>query len=144
MKDIERELMNSVGRIWFAMKRFGRRKISEMDTGLTFDQMLVLFTLEKDEGLMIGALAEKTDRDRTTTSRMVSGLEKKSLVLRVPDRDDNRQKLIYLTRSAKELMDSLEPVRREFAQFVYGGIRKEDIEKAVETLGQMADNLERE
>ena len=138
------DLMEGVGRVWLLLKRFGRKKISELDIGLTFDQMLVLFTLNNHEGLKIGKIADMTDRDRTTTSRMITGLEKKNLVLRVPDRDDNRQKLIYLTRSAKDMLDGLEPLREEFARTVFKGLSPAEIEKTTKLLNTVADNLERD
>lgn len=136
------DLIDGVGRVWLLLKRFGRQKISELDFGLTFDQMLVLFTLDNHEGLKIGDIAEKTDRDRTTTSRMITGLEKKNLVLRVPDRDDHRQKLIYLTRTAKELLDGLTPLRKEFMETVFKGMSEADIDRTTEILNRVADNLE--
>jgi DNA-binding MarR family transcriptional regulator len=138
------DLMEGVGRVWLLLKRFGRKRISELDIGLTFDQMLVLFTLDKHEGLKIGDVAEMTDRDRTTTSRMITGLEKKNLVLRVPDREDNRQKLIYLTRSARDIMDGLEPLRKEFEISVFKGLSPEELKKTGEILNRVADNLERD
>ncbi len=140
--DRQRDLMEGVGRVWLLLKRYARKKIAELDIGLTFDQMLVLFTLEKREGLKIGDLADLTDRDRTTTSRMVSGLEKKNLVLRVPDQKDNRQKLIYLTHSAKEIIKSMGPLKMEFRKTLFKGLDPADIEKTAELLNRVADNLE--
>ena len=138
-----RDIIEGIGRVWLCMRRYGRRKISEIDIGLTFDQMLVLFTIHNHEGVKIGDIADLTDRDRTTTSRMISGLEKKSLVIRVPDRNDNRQKMIYLTRSAKELLDGLDPARKDFEREIFKGIKKADIDKAAEILNKVADNLEK-
>lgn len=142
MMDRKRDLIEGVGRLWLLLKRYGRRKIAELDIGLTFDQMLVLFTLNNHEGLKIGDLAEMTDRDRTTTSRMVSGLEKKNLVLRVPDRTDQRQKMIYLTHTAKQMLEGLEPLKAEFSKTIFKGLNPADIEMTGELLNKVADNLE--
>lgn len=135
-------MIEGIGRVWLLLRRFGRKKISELDTGLTFDQMLVLFTLYNNEGMKIGDIADLTDRDRTTTSRMISGLEKKNLILRVPGHDDNRQKLIYLTRSAKDLLEGLEPLKKEFERTMFKGIKKADMDKVAKMLNKVADNLE--
>ncbi|MBN1212585.1 MAG: MarR family transcriptional regulator [candidate division Zixibacteria bacterium] len=138
----KRDMIEGIGRVWLLLRRFGRKKISELDTGLTFDQMLVLFTLYNNEGMKIGDIADLTDRDRTTTSRMISGLEKKNLILRVPGHDDNRQKLIYLTRSAKDLLEGLEPLKKEFERTMFKGIKKADMDKVAKMLNKVADNLE--
>lgn len=138
------DLLEGVGRVWLLAKRTGRKKMLETNIGLTFDQMLVLFVLYSHEGSKIGDIAEMTDRDRTTTSRMITGLEKKSLVLRIPDPQDNRQKLIYLTRSAKEILDGLKPIRERFKKDVFKGISPADIEYTAKILRTVADNLERD
>ncbi|MEW5923126.1 MAG: MarR family transcriptional regulator [Candidatus Zixiibacteriota bacterium] len=140
--DKKANLMEGIGRTWLLLKRYGRKMISEMNMGLTFDQMLVLFALEKNEGMKIGDIAELTDRDRTTTSRMISGLERKNYLLRVASREDNRQKLIYLTQAGRDILDGLAPMKEDFIKILFKGISTADIEKTAEIVFKVAKNLE--
>ena len=140
--DKKANLMEGIGRTWLLLKRYGRRMIAEMNMGLTFDQMLVLFALDKNEGMKIGDIAELTDRDRTTTSRMISGLERKNYLLRVASRVDNRQKLIYLTRAGRDILDGLAQVKDDFIKLIFKGISTTDIEKTAEIVLKVAKNLE--
>nr|MBN2277384.1 MarR family transcriptional regulator [candidate division Zixibacteria bacterium] len=137
------DIMDGVGRVWLLLKRYGRKRFSEINFDFTFEQAMVLFILRMEEGLKIGEIAERTDRDRTTTSRMINGLEKKNLVVRVPDQNDSRQKLIYLTRQAKDQMTSMDTLRKQFAAEVFRDIGKKDILKAAEILHKIADNIGR-
>ena len=140
--DKKANLMEGIGRTWLLLKKYGRRMITEMNMGLTFDQMLVLFALDKHEGMKIGDIAELTDRDRTTTSRMISGLERKNYLLRVASREDNRQKLIYLTRAGRDILDGLAQVKEDFIKLIFKGISTADIEKTAEIVLRVAKNLE--
>ena len=140
--DQKTTLMEGIGRTWLLLKKYGRRMITEMNMGLTFDQMLVLFALDKHEGMKIGDIAELTDRDRTTTSRMISGLERKNYLLRVASREDNRQKLIYLTRAGRDILDGLAQVKEDFIKLIFKGISTADIEKTAEIVLRVAKNLE--
>ncbi|MDX9859144.1 MAG: MarR family transcriptional regulator [candidate division Zixibacteria bacterium] len=138
------DIVGGVGRLWLLFKRHGRRIFSDLNLGFTFEQAMVLFILNAEEGLTIGRIAEQTDRDRTTTSRMINGLEAKNLVVRVPGRDDNRQKRIYLTRLAKEVLERLNHLKVDFDKSLLEGIDPADIIKATEVLYKMADNIEKE
>ncbi len=129
-------------RVWLTSKRWASKKIKERDFDLTFEQIMILHILEIEEGLRISDIAEKSDRDRTTTSRMIGGLERRNLVVRVPDPQDERQKRVYLTRLAHDRLSELDELRDEFKNTVIGSISKADQELTMRVLNQLADRLE--
>jgi DNA-binding MarR family transcriptional regulator len=122
-------------------KQFGRTKLKELKFGLTFEQLMVLFILEETDGLDLGELAVRTDRDRTTTTRMIDGLEKANMVLRVTDRQDARRKLVYLTPEGRRKLDALGSHAQQFDQSFYGGVSVNDTRTTVTTLKAMIANL---
>ena len=119
-----------------------RSKLSNMTYNLTFEQISILHILEEQEGSNLGLLAEKADRERTTISRMIDGLEKRNLVLRVPDKDDKRQKLLYLTNLGQERLEQMKPIGEEFNKSIYKGIDKEEVEATLATLKKILKNIE--
>ena len=44
---------------------------------------------------------------------MLDRLEKREIIVRVPDKKDGRQKLIHLTKKGKDLEEKLEPLNEE-------------------------------
>jgi len=135
------DLPKLIGGAWMNLRRIGRKLFQELESDLTFDQGLVIFILQEEDGASIGEIAEKSDRDRTTTSRMISGLEKKGLVIRVIDQQDSRQKLIYLTRKAKEFWKNMDDKRVEFTEAINQGILYQDIKCTADTLAKIITNL---
>ena len=138
------DLVAGAARVYLCAKRFGRKMLSSMDYELTFEQSMILFIMDKHEGIRVRDIAEHSDRDSTTTSRMVAGLEKRGLVLRVPDPNDERQKLVYLTPLAKKRLDELKEMRDEFESGLYGDADRAKVVEAAELLHQIADRLENE
>jgi DNA-binding MarR family transcriptional regulator len=132
-----------VGKTWFALKRLGRRKLADIGSDLTLEQLMIMHQLLDQDGIRIRDLADCADRDRTTTSRMIDGLEKRGMVVRVPDRQDARQKLVYLTRTARERLDEMSKLREEIFGDMYQQVGMENIALATETLLKVADNLEK-
>ncbi|MCP4714323.1 MAG: winged helix-turn-helix transcriptional regulator, partial [Deltaproteobacteria bacterium] len=55
-------------------------------------------------------LADRLYKDKAAITRLVHGLERRGLVRREEDRDDRRQKKIYLTAKGEALMQQLFPI----------------------------------
>jgi DNA-binding MarR family transcriptional regulator len=136
-------LMSAIAHTWLMTRQQGRKLLAEENYDLTFEQILVLHILEEEEGLNLGTIAEKTDRERTTTSRMIDGLEKRNLVVRIPDKTDKRRKLLYLTNLGKERIMQLRPLAEKFVKTLYINISNEEIEATLDTLNKVLKNLEK-
>lgn len=144
MKDFKEKfiLFNAVGRLWFALKRWGRQYLSDLKYDLTMEQLIVLSILDAaEDGLPIKVLAELVERERTTISRMIDGLEKRNLVLRVNDKRDNRQKLVYLTHLAREKLKEIISLEKILKDTAFAKIDMVDVLRTEEILHKIADNL---
>lgn len=138
----EAPFFKSLGTCFMALKRCSTRLLSRKSFDLSMEQIMVLFILRHEEGLHLTQLAEKCDRDKTTTTRMIAGLEKRNLVVKVPGKTDTRQKLIYLTHLAKEKLKELAPFAEEMQSIAMNGLDPGDVELAQDVLDKMANNLE--
>lgn len=140
-KDCHDEYISLSAKIWLTAKHHFKNILKEKKYDLTFEQILVLYILDETEGMNLGAVAEKADRERTTISRMVDGLEKRNLVVRVPDKVDKRQKLLYLTNLGRSRIAETDQLVPDFFERMYVGIDKQEIEKAIETHKKILANL---
>lgn len=136
-----KELLDSIFFCFFAIKRYGKRILEQKVFDLTLEQVIVLKILADCEGINLSELAEAADRDKTTTSRMVTGLEKRNLVVRVPDKSDSRQKLIYLTHDAKAKLEELDDLKYLMEEAAYKDITPEEQQAAMQTLLKVARNV---
>ncbi len=109
---------------------------------VTVEQFTVLSSLWYEEGINQQMLAEQLDRDKTTIARIVGNMEKKSLLVRVPDKDDQRNKLIYLTARGKELQDKLVKKAGEVYIRALNSIETKDLDQGIRILTHISKNLE--
>lgn len=70
--------------------------------GITYPQFLVLLTLsESDEGLTIGAIAERLALEPSTITPLAKRMEAAGLVVRLRNPDDERQVRVKLTETGR-------------------------------------------
>ena len=119
-----------------------RFKTSGID--LSLDQWVVLLHLWVEDGQNQAALGETAGRNKTTVTRAIDGLERKNLVVRVLDKDDRRNKLIYLTQGGREMQGHTLPHAQAVEKQALAGIPLEKIIVFQEVLMSIAQNLEPE
>ncbi len=108
---------------------------------LTREQLIFLkFLMEKD-GRMQNELADITERDKASLTRLVSTLERKGLVERRTDDSDRRVNRIYLTEAGRQTMHDAVPVIKEIIGNVQKGIPEQEIEAAIATIKKVQENL---
>ncbi|MGT2514628.1 MarR family winged helix-turn-helix transcriptional regulator [Sphingomonas panni] len=70
--------------------------------GITYPQFLVLLTLsESDEGMTIGAIAERLALEPSTITPLAKRMEAAGLVVRLRNPDDERQVRVQLTDTGR-------------------------------------------
>ncbi len=108
---------------------------------LAAPQVILLAHVEEAEGVNQQALTDHLGRDKTAITRWIDSLEEKNLVVRVPDKTDRRQNMIYLTQTGRETVPELiKMVRKTEAEAVLG-ISPQEIEAMKEALRKIKKNL---
>ncbi len=138
----ELTLLESAVAVWFNIRRRAKKTLAASNVDLTIEQLIVLDVVTGEEGISIKELADISDRDRTTTSRMIDGLERRNLVVRVTDRQDARKKLLYPTQAAKDKLQVLEPFLEEMTAVAHKDIPVEEWTAARETLHKILRNID--
>jgi DNA-binding MarR family transcriptional regulator len=75
-------------------------------------------------------------------TRLIDGMEKHDLVVRVPDKQDKRQKLIYLTNKGKTLQKKLILIVHQTLEQAEKGISSKDIELCMNVLNKIYVNVQ--
>jgi len=127
-----------------------RRKIANRFQGIinqhgleiTVEQWMVLTILWESNGLVQQHLADTIHKDKTTITRLIDGLEKRNLIVRVPDKTDRRQKMIYLTEKGKKLEDKLLPLNLENLHYALRDIEPEHLKLCEDVLRKINNNLD--
>jgi len=130
-----------IGRTTNTVNRKLQREFKRVNLAITHEQWTLLSALWEEDGQTQQALSAKTFRDKTSVTRLIDKLEKQNLVIRIPDKTDQRINLIYLTSQGKTLEKITEPVLNEVYKKAIQGISEKDILVCKEVLNQVFENL---
>jgi DNA-binding MarR family transcriptional regulator len=133
----------------FLTNRVGRllaneiRQQSNMEAwGLQHAHMGILVDLWKKEGVRQQDLAVSNIKDKGTIARALSSMEEENLVVRVPDANDKRIKLIYLTHRGRAMRERLLPYAKATVEEAVEGLSAEEIRTCHKVLKHILDKFQ--
>ena len=145
MKNIENQLKNSmgtlIGRTSHAILNKLQKRFREEGHAITVEQWQLLINLNNTNDQYHQQLAENTFKEKSTTSRILDGLEKKALVKRVADTADRRQKRIRITARGRTLLDKLKPLALDVQGRALKGLDLERLEVCQDILLKIYGNV---
>lgn len=136
--------MNPLPLIGFTYRLFARvvdRPLREL--GLAMSQVPVLVSLKKAGALSQSELARRAQVEQPSMAQLLNRMERDGLVLRVPDPDDRRSRLISLTESAAKGLAKGRAVMDEASEQALAGLSDAEREQLASLLGRVNANLER-
>tara|TARA_Y100000816_G_C26021852_1_gene534616 strand:- start:673 stop:1092 length:420 start_codon:yes stop_codon:yes gene_type:complete len=98
---------------------------------ISFQQTLAIASID-DDGLEMSSLSKTLGIDNSTGTRLIDGLEKKGLVIRVRDKIDNRIFKIFLTNRGKKIYSSIESELEKIGDGIENQINLKTKEELVE------------
>ena len=131
-------LMSQVDRL--CTKKFSQNA-HKLGMDITQDQWIVLGPIWKQKGISQKEIAEYCGKDKTSVTKIIDTLEKKSYVVRFPDQIDQRVKRVVLSNKGKKLMNDVMPVIEQTHNDVRIGISDREIEALKTILNKIYNNL---
>jgi DNA-binding MarR family transcriptional regulator len=132
----------------FLIKRTGRafmrrlnHNFAQAGHDVKSEQVRILSCLRHQDGQRQQDLANLVHKDKTSITRIIDSMEKRDLVVRIHDRLDRRQKLIYLTNKGKRLQEELRVIVQETALEAQQGVALEHLEICRDALTKIYSNL---
>ena len=145
MKQSEYNQADSLGRIIHhsnrALSNRLQRNFCEAGYEVTVEQWRILISLDARDGQNQQELSESTGKDKTGITRIIDGLEKRNLVVRIPNRADGRQKLVYLTPKSKRMQKGLIAVVQKTLSEAQEGIPERHLEICKDVLVAVIENI---
>ena len=137
---LEESLGYAAGRAARALGTRLNRNFAEAGYDVTCEQWSVLVNLWQKNGQSQQDLAGTTCKDKTSMTRLIDNMEKHSLVVRIPDKEDRRQKLIYLTKKGRDLREKLFRIVQQTLEEAQKDIPVKDIALCKKVLHQIYEN----
>lgn len=122
-------------------KQYLSNLFQEHGFNITPEQFLLMDALWNNGVMTQQQLAYLIMKDKNSIVKLIDGLEKKGLVVRVADKVDRRQNLIELTEYASSIKEEVKNVAIEAINRIIKDIPQEEIETFLKVLGKMASNM---
>ncbi|MGE4421095.1 MAG: MarR family winged helix-turn-helix transcriptional regulator [Pseudodesulfovibrio sp.] len=118
------------------------RALDDSGFGITREQFTLLGLLWQEDGLYQSELAERAFKDRHSVTRILSGMESKGLVVRLPDERDARLARCHLTEAGRSLCGPLRKVHARYLKEAFRGMDEEEVAGLRRGLLKLRRNLE--
>jgi DNA-binding MarR family transcriptional regulator len=142
------ELAVELGQLMQELRNLTRKdiqkKIKEHGINLTFEMLEVMGCLWRRDGLNQQEIADRTLRDKSSMTYLLDNLIKRKLVKRSADKNDRRNKLIFLTKEGLSLKDILYSWLADVYGLASEQITGEDLQNGVLLISRMVNNLKKE
>ena len=86
----------------------------------------ILFQLSVNDEMTMGDLAEKINRDKSTTTVLVRKLESEGFITGEPDPADKRSRIIFLTEKGKQFNSIAQELSKELLDTFYKGFTEDE------------------
>lgn len=139
--DIENTLAPWLGKTMKMIDNHIQEMFYERKIHLTKIQWVLLKKLDEKNGVAQQELAFLTGRDKTSLTRLINTMEKKSLVARIPSKSDRRINHIHLTKKGEKLFQETLPIMEGFAKSLQENISEEEIKQTINVIKKVQENL---
>ncbi|HMQ47958.1 MAG TPA: MarR family winged helix-turn-helix transcriptional regulator [Saprospiraceae bacterium] len=123
------------------MKQYFQQQLQEAEAGITVDQWVVLQVLSAHRGISQFEIAQATQKDPPTITRIIDLLCRKQLTKRVTAPDDRRKFIVQLTALGEQKIADTWPVIEKSRQHAWRGISEKDIDQLKQLLMGIHNNL---
>lgn len=133
-----------IGRTARVIKNCLSREFAQNDFGISSEQWHMLLILWQRKNMPQKELTLISSKDKTTTARIIGGLEAKGLIRKESNKKDKRNKIIYITSKGRQLEEKLMPVAIGVNDKIEGSLSHEESAELRKLLTKIYYNLKNE
>lgn len=139
--DIDETLLPWIGKSMKAIDYFIIDRFAEYGIELTKVQWILLKRLKQMNGESQHKLAFLTNRDKASLARLLTTMEGKNLVTRIPSDTDQRINHIYITANGEKIFKKSIPVVKEIINAMQQGLTEEEQKLTIKVLKKLMSNI---
>lgn len=124
-----------------AARNYLTRQLAIHGIDMTIEQFKVMVVLWKEGSSTQQNIADFVGKDKTSVTRLIAGLEKRSLIQRVTDTADKRCNLVTLTVQGVALEKPTMEVLEKATRYLHRGIDPDELAITLRVLKQMCLTL---
>jgi len=137
--DLNRSVGFMMGTAYRKMTALFHNRLKEFE--ITPEQWSVLYCVDREDGLIQKEIAERSGKDRPTTTRLLDHLEKKELVYRRTGEQDRRSFRVYATDKGRELIRVTIPIEKRMIEEVRACVADEEYDALLALLYRINEHM---
>jgi DNA-binding MarR family transcriptional regulator len=138
---IEESLGCATNHSAMAARNYLTRQLAPNGIDMTIEQFKVMVVLWKEGSSTQQSIADFVGKDKTSITRLIAGLEKRSLIQRATACQDKRCNHVTLTAQGVALEEPTMKVLAEATQYIHQGIDPDELAITLRVLKQMCLTL---
>jgi DNA-binding MarR family transcriptional regulator len=144
MLEFEKTMLPWIGKSMKVIDYYIMDQFAQNGIELTKVQWLLLKRLKALNGEIQHNLAFLTNRDKASLTRLLTTMEHKNLVARIPSETDHRANKIFITAKGEKILKKSEPVIEKMVSEMQAGITEQERVGVIKTLKKLMDNIKSE
>ena len=141
MTSVKRSVHEVAFRLSYDMSLQIRPRLGEIGVELAPQQLRVMRLIWSAGQTTLVDIAHTLKRDKSQVVRIIDELSRLGMIVRKPNPDDGRSKILVLTRKAMKFFEKIEAIESQFARELTQGIRKSDLDVFYKVSDQLSNNL---
>jgi DNA-binding MarR family transcriptional regulator len=129
------------GKIFMQATRFLNQQFKNAGLNITREQWTVLAVLWHQDGIAQQKIADETDRDKPSTTRLLDNLEKMGYIERKADTADRRINSIFLTPLGRDSEQKIMEVVNDTFDKITSGIKESALKTVRTVFSQVYQNI---
>ncbi|WP_042162288.1 MarR family winged helix-turn-helix transcriptional regulator [Paenibacillus gorillae] len=105
---------------------------------LTPEQWSVLYRIREQDGMIQKDIAEKSGKDKPTTTRILDSLEAKGYVTKKIGKNDRRSYHVHITEAGIQAADEIAPIEYQVLRDVSGVLTDEEYALMISMLNKLS------
>ena len=128
------------GKVSAAINRKLSNNFKHYGVNITPEQWTVLIYLWEKDGVTQQELCNATFKDKPSMTRLIDGMERLNLVVRISSKEDRRINLIHLTRTGRDIEEKSRFIANKTLKEALKGLTIEEMSISQETLRKVFAN----
>ncbi|AZA55170.1 MarR family winged helix-turn-helix transcriptional regulator [Chryseobacterium sp. G0201] len=142
ISELALELGLAMGEMKNRLRQKIQAKINEYDSDLSFELIEIMGLLSRNDGINQQEIGNKVSKDKSSITYLINSLVKREFVQRIENKNDRRNKQIYLTDKGKQIVQTVYPWALELYEKAAGDFNENEIKNALLLVKKMTTNLE--
>lgn len=108
IKQFNDSIVYNIGRLYVLLDSYFSQNFQEFGLNpVKFNLLMLIKHMGKDKGIPQNQLGSKLFVSAANITKLIDGLERKGLVLRIPSKNDRRVNLVKITKEGSTLLDKV-------------------------------------